>query len=177
MSFRNILVGAAMLLGIASVPANATVVYTLSGVDAFGIPGKNFGFSFTAANFITADAFGQVLDSCSIVGDTCTTADFDVSTNQFGGLEDLIVFKVDSSSSSGFLFFAQGALGAAGVYNSIGIPAGTPCCYGSFATAVLTVRDGTSGVVPLPAALPLLASGLGAFGLFGWRRKRTASST
>jgi hypothetical protein len=29
---------------------------------------------------------------------------------------------------------------------------------------------------PLPAALPLFASGLGALGLFGWRRKRKASA-
>jgi hypothetical protein len=29
-------------------------------------------------------------------------------------------------------------------------------------------------VVPLPATLPLFASGLGALGLLGWRRKRTA---
>jgi hypothetical protein len=27
-------------------------------------------------------------------------------------------------------------------------------------------------VTPLPAALPLFATGLGSFGLFGWRRKR-----
>jgi hypothetical protein len=30
---------------------------------------------------------------------------------------------------------------------------------------------------PLPAALPLFATGLGALGLFGWRRKRKAQAT
>jgi hypothetical protein len=30
---------------------------------------------------------------------------------------------------------------------------------------------------PLPAALPLFAGGLGAFGLFAWRRKRKAAAT
>jgi hypothetical protein len=30
--------------------------------------------------------------------------------------------------------------------------------------------------VPLPAALPLFATGLGALGLLGWRRKRKASA-
>jgi hypothetical protein len=28
--------------------------------------------------------------------------------------------------------------------------------------------------IPLPAALPLFATGLGAMGLLGWRRKRKA---
>jgi hypothetical protein len=40
--------------------------------------------------------------------------------------------------------------------------------------------QGTSGEAvaetPLPAALPLFASGLGALGLLGWRRKRKASA-
>ena len=36
-----------------------------------------------------------------------------------------------------------------------------------------TTTGSVSGVVtPLPAALPLFATGLGAIGLFGWRRKR-----
>jgi hypothetical protein len=34
----------------------------------------------------------------------------------------------------------------------------------------------TTGVTPLPAALPLFVTGLGALGLFGWRRKRKASA-
>ncbi len=33
-------------------------------------------------------------------------------------------------------------------------------------------NGGTVAATPLPAALPLFASGLGALGLFGWRRKR-----
>jgi len=31
------------------------------------------------------------------------------------------------------------------------------------------------GTTPIPAALPLFATGLGALGLFGWRRKRKAA--
>jgi hypothetical protein len=34
----------------------------------------------------------------------------------------------------------------------------------------------TVNPTPLPAALPLFATGLGALGLFGWRRKRTAQA-
>jgi hypothetical protein len=54
---------------------------------------------------------------------------------------------------------------------------------GSFATAdgnlQFTGLDSlsfTAAVTPLPAALPLFATGLGALGLLGWRSKRTARS-
>jgi hypothetical protein len=42
----------------------------------------------------------------------------------------------------------------------------------------LGIGDGafTLAATPLPAALPLFASGLGALGFLGWRRKRTARS-
>ena len=36
--------------------------------------------------------------------------------------------------------------------------------------------QGEIGQTPLPAALPLFASGLGAMGLLGWRRKRKAQA-
>jgi hypothetical protein len=42
-----------------------------------------------------------------------------------------------------------------------------------FALDNLTI---TPSVVPLPAALPLFATGLGALGLLGWRRKRKATA-
>jgi hypothetical protein len=37
--------------------------------------------------------------------------------------------------------------------------------------------DPVAATTPLPAALPLFASGLGALGLFGWRRKRKGAAT
>jgi hypothetical protein len=33
-----------------------------------------------------------------------------------------------------------------------------------------------SSAIPLPAALPLFATGLGGLGLLGWRRKRKAQA-
>jgi hypothetical protein len=44
----------------------------------------------------------------------------------------------------------------------------------SISTSPITIA--TSTATPLPAALPLFATGLGALGLFGWRRKRKASA-
>jgi len=40
--------------------------------------------------------------------------------------------------------------------------------------SILTVDYTPTSTVPVPAALPLLASGLGALGFLGWRRKRSA---
>jgi hypothetical protein len=40
----------------------------------------------------------------------------------------------------------------------------------------LTVNEGTPSAVPLPAALPLFATGLGALGLLGWPRKKKAAA-
>ena len=40
----------------------------------------------------------------------------------------------------------------------------------------LDITYSVSASTPLPAALPLFASGLGALGLLGWRRKRKAQA-
>jgi hypothetical protein len=40
----------------------------------------------------------------------------------------------------------------------------------------VTVQFRSDVETPLPAALPLFATGLGAMGLLGWRRKRKAQA-
>jgi hypothetical protein len=40
----------------------------------------------------------------------------------------------------------------------------------------ITTTSGSVSTTPLPAALPLFATGLGALGLLGWRRKRKAQA-
>jgi hypothetical protein len=53
-----------------------------------------------------------------------------------------------------------------------------------FAADVLNTNNGNTGIidfgaphaVPLPAALPLFATGIGGLGLLGWRRKRKAQA-
>jgi hypothetical protein len=44
-----------------------------------------------------------------------------------------------------------------------------------FVSVLGNTFDGKSDVVPLPAALPLFASGLVGLGLLGWRRKTKAA--
>lgn len=47
---------------------------------------------------------------------------------------------------------------------------------GTFADATFDFETfDETGVIPLPAALPLLAGGLGVLGLMGWRRRRSAA--
>jgi len=43
-------------------------------------------------------------------------------------------------------------------------------------TATVAGFEPASSVTPLPATLPLFATGLGALGLLGWRRKRKAAA-
>jgi len=43
-------------------------------------------------------------------------------------------------------------------------------------SSVVTIDNLVVQTIPIPAALPLFASGLGALGLLGWRRKRKAAA-
>jgi len=46
--------------------------------------------------------------------------------------------------------------------------------FGQSSTSPFVIPTLDIGEVPLPSALPLFATGLGALGLLGWRRKRKA---
>jgi hypothetical protein len=102
-------------------------------------------------------------------------------------------FKIDGldfklNSSSAVTYFYQGAtlvLASIGYSGQIGndkllsISLGGIGGY-SFSDGVpgdLTIGSMSISATPIPSTLPLLATGLGALGLFGWWRKRKASAT
>jgi hypothetical protein len=76
-----------------------------------------------------------------------------------GAYSDTIVDFVASSSSTPIAFLFATQLG-----------------FGSIVIDDVSVVE-TAGATPLPAALPLFASGLGALGLLGWRRKRKSRAS
>jgi hypothetical protein len=53
---------------------------------------------------------------------------------------------------------------------------GFVCIPGAESAAGSFLRNADVAATPLPAALPLFASGLGALGLFGWKRKKKTAA-
>ncbi len=78
-----------------------------------------------------------------------------------------IALTLAHSSSSALLSF---------IANGSGYHSGIGALDESWAIDNVRVSTNAVTAVPLPAALPLFAAGLGLLGLFGWRRKRTASA-
>jgi hypothetical protein len=73
--------------------------------------------------------------------------------------------------------FAQEDLANGGSVTTLFYNAGFDNPFSSVGTAIWQNGSGTFTVAtPLPAALPLLAGGIGLFGLLGWRRKRNAAA-
>ena len=116
---------------------------------------------------------------------------------------DLLVFERFSDEESPLLSLTFGGPSIAGVFlesimpgginqttvfgfdlDLLGITAGAIVAGNVFFTingntpdiAEIAAIDSGTTVVPLPAALPLFAGGLGLLGLIGWRRKRVATA-
>jgi len=89
------------------------------------------------------------------------------------GFENGDLFLPSGYVSGGLLDTGQDIFNNA-TFASLGLIPGTYVwTWGAAADQSYTVEIGTT---PLPAALPLFATGLGAMGLFGWHRKRNAAA-
>jgi hypothetical protein len=66
--------------------------------------------------------------------------------------------------------------GISGALTSIGSSSATLIGTVTFDVRPVPVPPPGPSEVPLPGALPLFATGLGALGLLGWRRKRKAQT-
>jgi uncharacterized protein (TIGR03118 family) len=91
---------------------------------------------------------------------------FDPGTGSFKGMIQIATGDI-SPGGLWSLVFGTG-MGSAGSPNTL-----------YFTDGINSEMDGLFGAidpVPLPAALPLFATGIGALGLLGWRRKRKAQA-
>jgi probable HAF family extracellular repeat protein len=156
---------------------------TYNGASAINNSGQVAGYSWTAGNASqqavvwngtaptvlgslggTNSSAAAINDSGQVVGYSTTT------TGQFGtiwnGTTAININTLLTSDPSGILLLALTGI------NSFGQIVG----YGSDSSgnwdAVLLTPTSSVSATPIPAALPLFASGLGALGLLGWRRKR-----
>ena len=192
-------------LSLPGAPAAATTIdYTLTGTGSYEIGGGNTAGTFTFTFADTTDSAGPLVGLSA--GTINLTPYFPEPLNPIyngsfssgslvevaGGLA-FAVFTSDSSSNLVSLFeFPSAGVTLGTPFSVTGIEPG--CCGAPMLGDPFLLADSktfyletlTSDVTfsaayavsatPLPAALPLFASGLGAMGLLGWRRKRKAAA-
>ena len=129
--------------------------------------------TITITSFPTTEVSFPVFNGQTFTQGYTVTA-FDAS-NAIIGSQDLANVPSNGSSNG----FAVADLITATDIASITItPDGSPGSWDFFVDSVALNESVQTavGATPLPAALPLFASGLGAMGLFGWRRKRKTAA-
>lgn len=127
--------------------------------------------TLTISNIVSDTTFAQTTTPTKLSPYQFPATGYGVSNSGGNDTGTFVTFDVHTSDATltDFINSLQSASGG---------PAGdTPL----FAADVFSGKTGNTGGIdfgpaaatPLPAALPLFAGGLGALGLFGWRKKRT----
>jgi hypothetical protein len=161
-----------------------------SPADTFTVPTIAAGSTFILMPGLTSDGGSHGSGLFAATGSTADTSDgvagvTDSSIFSFTGLSGVLAVTSNTSGSPAGTFSAGNSSlikpwisPSGGSTSFLGLgPSGdagcTNCYFGQVAT--LDVPSVVSGT-PLPAALPLFASGLGALGMLGWRRKRKGAA-
>jgi hypothetical protein len=139
---------------------------TLSGsfdFDATTTTYSNVALTTTTGQVLTGDSYS----SCQF-GNTCPGAFIG-----FGVIRLLnLVFAAALTDAGGTVGFGLGPTGTTEENEAFSFPPTVLASRNLISGGVTGVPDVSA--VPLPATLPLFATGLGALGLLGWRRKRKA---
>jgi hypothetical protein len=182
--------------------ANAKAV-PITYTEFATVSGTLNGVSFPSGEVLTLTGTGDTTNVVNVISNVfvniVTTASFTLSVSVggvgSGTFTDTISVFVSQSNSAGFNdqdvisiileTLSNTAFASYALSTSIGPITGTSGINSgaSFPTTagalVLTSSAGNAtwaSTVPLPTALPLFATGLGALGLLGWRRKRKAAA-
>jgi hypothetical protein len=161
--------------------------------DTFDVTGSSVSGGTTISGTITGDAALSTVTSADLLvsGETDPFTVIQSYSNGVLALTDPlslypeIFVYLSAAAQQGIEDDYQGELFQVGYDDSGTSCQGVPSCYAGYeallqaAIAALDVEYNsdfaatpTATATPLPAALPLFATGLGALRLFGWRRRR-----
>ncbi len=167
-TFANVFSDINFSIGTGSVASQATP--TTNGLTQVQlVTGEDALLSTFAGSFGATGVTGVAVESVGLELRTINGGDFFGSTSSlFSSLIDGQVLTL--GTEIGFVSLVVRYVGGAGLDTTILLA-------GNFGNLTATVESDTQiSTVPLPAALPLFAGGLGLLGLLGWRRKRTVAA-
>jgi hypothetical protein len=159
--------------GVYNFSSSAQLTGTLH-LDFSGNPNGAFEFVIGSALTTASDSKVSVVggnSNSAVVWDVGTSATLGTGTLFEGNILALASITMTTGASIGC--GRAIALGGAVTMDTNTI---SNNCGNSETSADFGSRGFSGGSTPLPAALPLFATGLGAFGLLGWRRKRKSAA-
>jgi hypothetical protein len=151
--------------GIVDVPVEAVGSASVSFSSTLNLLGATANAQLSISNLDAADIPLPVVAAfCAFA--SCPSGKASLSVNEILPFVVGDEYKVEMVAAASMVGFDDAVTGSAFVDPFFNTPAGY--------TLDISQGIGNSPLssTPLPATLPLFASGLGAMGLFGWRRKR-----
>jgi hypothetical protein len=156
---------ALVYLGVPAAVSASPITYDLIEAAAGGEP--LYGDLTLTGNF-TFDPTGPTLEAANI---TVTGTIFAGLYNfTYGAYSNLIIFQ-SAAGNVGGIDFASNLSLTDDSLTAVSFSIPSLSLYN-----IPFLATGYASPTPLPAALPLFATGLGALGLFGWRRTRKAAA-
>ncbi len=177
LSMVAMVAGVGVYLGSMTAAPAAPITYDLIGVSAYFAP----YFTDTLTGTFTFDPSTDITDSANIeVSGPVIPGTYNRGL-QLYPLNSII--QADGAtpgptSAQAVILFFSASLGNTpdDVYQiGFGYPVDNVCCTWTYVNFAAVTGEAVPET-PIPAALPLFATGLGAMGLIGWRRKRKAGA-
>jgi hypothetical protein len=173
-----------------SILSSTTIRVSLSGTIIGPVPAQTFGILFidvpvsSSVDALAFGGFGSIIGDARLGANSINTAASGYNNGPYGGSLQL------RNSENGIIPFAIGDVLSGSDVITFNNPHGlTQSMFDGVGAPIYWARNfdlvGTLegyavsypvSSVPLPATLPLFATGLGGLGLLGWRRKRKAAA-